>query len=248
IRYCHHERGIRADLTTETLNAVDHFEADYQRAIHSPRPQGPAALVAALGALGIETPWPPDEPPTDVGQMMLETLRRAVGGQPALDRLDDTPLPDEPFDWHAIPTDVRDRVTEVLTLVDRCCDTMLDTEYRTACRRFLARVAAGGPEIFRRRSQASTAAAAVCWTIGKANHLFDSDIGGRRVLVKDLLAHFGIHQGGLSRRAEPMLRALGVDPYQYGAIDLGSPDYLTSARRARIIALRDRYTAAADRF
>src|SRR5262249_56006806 len=96
-------------------------------------------------------------------------------------------------------------------------------------------------------SEASAGAAAVCWAVGKANPLFDSALGGRRVLVKDLRGRFGIPQGGLSRRAEPMLRAIGVDPYQAGAIDLGSPDYLISARREGIIALRDQYTAAADR-
>jgi len=71
---------------------------------------------------------------------------------------------------------VHDRVAEVLALLDRCCDELLDTEYRTACRRFLARAAAGDPEIFRRRSKPASAAAAVCWVIGKADMLFDPDI------------------------------------------------------------------------
>ena len=40
-----------------------------------------------------------------------------------------------------------------------------------------------------------------------------------------------------------MLRAIAVAPYQYGGTDLGSPGYLTSTRRARIITLRDNYRA-----
>ncbi|MGH3914104.1 MAG: hypothetical protein ACRDTC_11965 [Pseudonocardiaceae bacterium] len=49
IRFCHRERGIRAELTTQTLKAVDEYESRYQKLIRSPRPQGPAALLAAMG-------------------------------------------------------------------------------------------------------------------------------------------------------------------------------------------------------
>jgi hypothetical protein len=52
IRFCHAERGIRADLTSGTLAAVDEYEAEYQRVIRSDRPQGPEALLAAMGVLG----------------------------------------------------------------------------------------------------------------------------------------------------------------------------------------------------
>lgn len=221
-----HERGIRAELTDQTLAAVDEYEPDYQQTIRSPRPQGPAALLAAMGALDPDGPWPlPDVEPESFPEIMLDSLRRAVGGDDALDRLDAAPLPDEPFAWDPILSDVHERVAEVLTLVDRCCDDLLDVDYRTACRRFLARAAAGDPEIFR-RGRAETAAAAICWIIGKANDLFGS--GG--MLVKDLMSHFGIRHGTVSQRSEPLLRAIGVDPQQYGAMNLGSPT--TSRLRA----------------
>ncbi len=128
-----------------------------------------------------------------------------------------------------------------LILDDRCCDDLLDVEYRAACRRLLARAAAGNPDIFRRRGRADTAAAAVCWIIGKANDLFSN--GG--LLVKDLMSHFRI-QGSVSTRSEPLLRAVGVDPHQYGAMNLGSPDYLTSSHREQIVARRDHYRAMDD--
>jgi hypothetical protein len=240
IGFCHHERGIRAELTDQTLAAVDEYEPDYQRTIRSPRPQGPAALLAAMGALDSEGSWPlPEVEPESFPEIMLDSLRRAVGGDDALDRLDAAPLPDEAFGWEDIPPDVHDRVAEVLTLVDRCCDELLDVEYRTACRRLLARAAAGDADIFRRRGRAETAAAAVCWIIGKANDLFSSGA----ILVKDLTSHFGIQQGSVSQRSEPLLRAVGVDPRQYGAMDLGSPDYLTSSCRERILARREHYRA-----
>ena len=57
IRFCHQERGIRAELTDQTLRAVDTWEPEYQDIIRSPRPQGPEALLAGLGLLGDE-----DEP------------------------------------------------------------------------------------------------------------------------------------------------------------------------------------------
>ncbi len=230
IRFCHQERGIRPALTADTLAAVDSYEPEYQRTIRSPRPQGTAALLAAMGVLGQDSVWP-----------LLDALRRAVGGDAALDRLDARPLPDEPFAWETVPGDVHERVTEVLRLVDQCCDELLDVEYRTACRRLLARAVAGDPEIFRRRSRPETAAAAICWVIAKANDLFSGEL-----LVKDLVGHFGIGQSSVSQRSGPLLRAVGVDPHQYGVMNLGSPDYLTSTRRERILTLRDRYRAMDD--
>ena len=244
IRFCHHKRGIRAALTANTLAAVDEYEPEYQRIIRSPQPLGPAALLAAMGAFRPAGAWPlPGTELPTLPEMMLATLRRAVGGEDTLDELDAVPLPDEPFAWDPIPADIHERVAEVLRLVDRCCDELLDVEYRTACRRYLGRAAAAGPEIFRRRGRAETAAAAICWGIGKANDLFSG-----AMLVKDLIGHFGIGQGSVSQRSEPLLRAIGVDPHQqhYGEMNLGSPDYLTSARRRQILARRDHYRAMAD--
>ena len=52
IRFCHAEREIRAALTDDTLAAVDEWEPEYQWVIRSSRPQGPMALLAAMGVLG----------------------------------------------------------------------------------------------------------------------------------------------------------------------------------------------------
>ncbi|MCA1836224.1 MAG: DUF6398 domain-containing protein [Actinobacteria bacterium] len=207
IRFCHHERKIRPALTDETLAAVDEYEPKYQQIIAAPRPQGPAALLAAMGALHPDGPWPDSEAQLPgVGEIMLDSLRRAVGGEDALAALDGTPLPDESFDWQPIPGDIHHRVAEV---------------------------------IFRRRGRAETAAGAICWIIGKANDLFSPAMP-----VKDLMHFFGISQGSVSQRSEAFLRAIGVDPAdRFGSIDLGSPDYLTSARRTEIITLRDHYRA-----
>ena len=248
VRFCHAERGIRAELTRDTLAAVDLFEPDYHRTIRSARPQGPMALLAAIDPNGRweQDHFDPDDDylddPIDFRdhrQVMSELLRNAAGGDEALRALDDRPLPDEDFDWAAIPVDVHDRVAEVLGLVDACCDELLDVEYRTACRRLLARVAMGDPAVFRRRASTATAAAAICWIVGRDNDLFRSGYDG--LLVKDLMAHFGIAQGGVSQRAETFIKAAGYHPSRRWDVRLGDPTLLVSGRRRRVIELRDEY-------
>jgi hypothetical protein len=236
VRFCHTERGIRTGLTDETLKAIDRWEPEYQATIRSPRPQGPFALLAAMGALDPE--WSPALLGSeDFAALTRESLERAVGGPKQLAALTDDPLADEPFDWTDVPQDIRPAVGEVLALCDTCCATLLDTEYRTAARRFLAAVATGDPAVFRRAARAQTAAAAVCWIIGKANDLFTQSGDGLR--AKDLVAHFGLPGGSPSQRAATLLRAAGLRDHTSGTIDLGSPRYLVSSRRRRIIERRD---------
>jgi hypothetical protein len=66
------------------------------------------------------------------------------------------------------------------------------------------------------------------------------------MLVKDLMSHFELPHGSVSQRAVVLLRAAGFETGQYAGMDLGSGNYLTSARRRRIIQLRDRYLAGDD--
>lgn len=228
IGFAHAETGVRSDLTRDALAAVDRWEPRYQQTIRSARLQGPEALLAALGV-------GPDEPES-WEQSTLDWLALEVGDRTQLDRLDDDPLPDEPFRWDGIPDDVRGRVAEVLALIDHCCDERLDVEYRTACRRLLARVASGDSDVFRRKGRAETAAATMVWIVGKANDLFQL-WGGMQ--VKDLMGYFGLQTGGVSQRATTMLRAGGFSP-DTSNLRLGSPDYLVSARRRKIIEARDR--------
>jgi Domain of unknown function (DUF6398) len=203
------------------------------------------ALLAAMGAVDPDGPWDMDDVELgefDQGSYILDQLREATGGEDALRTLDDEPLPDEPFDWTGIPDDVHDKVAEILAMCDRCCDDVLGVEYRTACRRLLARAAAGDPAVFRRRASSATAAAAVCWTVGKDNDLFLP--WGAGMQVKDLLAHFGIKQRGVSQRAETLMKAAGFDPYaRRWDLRLGCPELLVSKRRRRIIELRDKHAS-----
>ena len=243
IRFCHAERGITASLTAETLEAVDRYEPEFLDAVASPRRNGPAAVLAAriLESVAFDDLDEEDlEDVLDYGSyvaVVLGWLCDAVGGPTALTELDDEPLPDRAFSWSGIATDVRDRVHEVLELCDRFCDDRLDAEYRSACRTFLGRVARHDTSVFRRNGRANTAAAAICWTIGKVNELFS----GRGMRVMDLTAYFGIAQGGVSQRADTLIRAAGYERYDApGVINLADLDLLVSTRRRQIIDLRDR--------
>lgn len=242
IRFCHQELGLRTQLTEETLTAVDEWEPEFRAAIKDPStPRGPGALLATL--LGAdEGAWVDEEstPWLDLPreQLLLELLHDTIGDEEQLSSLDDSPLPDEPIDWDAIPADLHDRVGEVAALTDRCCDELLDVEHRTAARRLLADIARGDPAVFRRRSRADTAAAAVVWTIAKANGSLRQQAGG--LTAKTLLAWFGL-TGSVSQRAATMLKAVGVDTggSTAGELRLGTPRYLVSAKRRKLLSWRD---------
>ena len=85
--------------------------------------------------------------------------------------------------------------------------------------------------------------AAVCWAIGKGNQRFGQGTGELR--VKDLMSYFSLSQSSVSERGYQIMHAAGIMPAStYPAVRLGSPGLLVSARRRRIIELRDRHNAA----
>ncbi|KRF17009.1 hypothetical protein ASG90_06645 [Nocardioides sp. Soil797] len=241
IRFCHRERRIPTELTASTLASVDRWEPDYQRAIRSDRPQGPAALVARLldqDGLDTDDRFFDDD---HLDDYILRMLDGSVGGRDALISLDREPLPDEPFDWQAVPEDIRERVAEVLELSDRCAVELLDTEHRTAMRRFLARASVNDPTIFRRKGAPERAAAAVAWAVARAN----GSLSVYGLQTQELLAWFGV-KGSVSQRAEPFLRANGVDPHaQFGPWQgLGDPGLLVSRHRGALIEKRDQHLSS----
>ena len=241
IRFCHAERKIRPTLTDQTLAAVNEYEPEYQRVIRSPRPQGPMALLAAMGVRGDQEPW--EDEPLEPARYILDALAEEVGGEDALDSVDDTPIPEEEFCWDGVAHDVRDRVGEVLAACDRCCDDLLGAEYRTACRRLLARAVPGLSGMLHKATKPEVIAAAVCWAIGKGNQRFGQRADELR--VKDLMSYFSLRQSSVSERGCQIMHAAGIQPATtYPAVCLGSPDLLVSARRRRIIELRDRHRAA----
>jgi hypothetical protein len=200
------------------------------------------ALLAAMGVAGDQEPW--QDEPFEAGRYFLDTLAEEVGGADALDSLDGTPLPDqEEFGWDGVPADLRDRAGVVLAACDRCCDDLLGAEYRTACRRLLARAVPGLSGVLSKTTRPEVLAAAACWVIGQGNQRFGQRPGELR--VKDLTSYFGLGQSSVSERGYQIMRAAGIQPASaYPAVRLGSPDLLVSSRRRRIIELRDHHRAA----
>lgn len=235
ISFSHAERGIRSTHTDEALAAVAAWEPEYRETISSPRLQGPEALLAKMGLLDPDSP----ESALDaaLARLVMTRLHDAVGDEDALRRLRPDPLPDEAFDWTGIPEDLHETIATVLALCDRCCDELFDIEHRTACRRLLGDLARTDSALFPASTRVDITAAGVCWIVAKANSSFGTRPG--EVRVKDLTAHFGLRTTP-SQRGNALLRS-GIVGARVTDVDaLGSPRYLTSARRRKIIAARDR--------
>ncbi len=167
-------------------------------------------------------------------------LIEAVGGVDALWRLDARPLPDEPFDCSVVDSADVPFAHEVVALSDRCCDEILDIEFRTITRRILARVAARDPGPLRRSRHAARCAAALVWLAGQANGEFGRR--GRRT-ASWLWAWFGVANS--SDRGRSLRSAAGLEPERpdysrWGEpLTLGDASLLHSAYRGRLAAERD---------
>jgi hypothetical protein len=241
VQFAHAEIGIDQELTAEALDAIEFHERGYHSIISKPRRQGPEAILEAMGAFDrLDDDRDDDDREDDqlddfddLEILVLDLLADQVGGHDQLAALTTEPLPDEPFDWVGVPSGVHDRIAEVLALCDDCCDRHLDVEHRTAVRRLLHDVAIGDPQIFVRRGKVETAAASLCWMIGRAN----DTVGWGRLQTQDLMRSFGL-KSPPSTRANTMRAAIGADLTEWPA-SLGSPRYLTGTRRQSIIKRRD---------
>ena len=234
IRYCHDRNAIRADLTEETLAAVDRYEPEYLKLIHSDRQKSMAGLAEVL--LGSERAKGLSD-----SEWTLEYLARDVGGVDALMSLDESALPDEGFDWSGIPEDIRPAVEAILEQCDGCADALFDVEHRTAMRRFLARAARTDPKVFARKGSPVRGAAAVAWVITTGNQT--AGVWSAEMTARDLLAHFGV-TGSVSDRAGTLMRAAGIPTgHATSSIELGDPGLLVSARRRSLMQSRDKTLA-----
>jgi hypothetical protein len=248
VRYAHDQRGIRRELTVDTLDGIKRHAPEFRRQLGGAA-RGLAPMLADLLAehasdpadLGAGFGFTVDSSgrPVPFAERMRALLIERVGDGETLDALDLDPLPDEPLDLDRLPDDIRERVTRVAALTDACCLDLLDVEHRTACRRLLVDIAAADPQIFRRRSKDETAAAAIVWIVTKANDSLQPHHGG--LTAKRLVGWFGI-TGSVSQRAETMLRALDVPRRLDTGVRLGTPRYLTAGARASIIERRDHDT------
>ena len=229
VPYGHRLRSIPQSDTDDTLEQVKKLTPEYLTLINRPRRQGPEALLEQMGVYDA----------TSDDEYFIGVLAEQVGGRGRLDALNGEPLLDETLDLTGLPNDIQDRVRAVAELCDACCEELFDRECRTAVRRLLHDVAAGDPQIFRRRGRDETAAAALCWLVGRTNTVMDPG----RMQSQQLMAYFGL-KGSPSQRAEPMRQAIGLPGYYVGRSDLGSDRYLTGETRRELMIRRDRWLAA----
>ena len=224
VAFGHEHVGVPARFTVEAWEAIDAFEPEYLDLIaDGDRPQGVAALFDAMGVpMADDLGYLAD----DIGPF----LEDEVGGPDALAALDAVPLPDEPFDGEGLGEAVRDRLTPVVAQLDDVVGEVFGVEARTACRRLARRVALAEPAVITRAKRDEVTAAALCWMVATANGLFGP------VLVKDVLARFGLASGGVSQRVEAIRRGLGL---RWDSRALGTADLLVSSYRQRLLALRD---------
>jgi hypothetical protein len=118
-------------------------------------------------------------------------------------------------------------------------------EYRTACRRLLARAARGIPSTPLASAKPGQVAAAVCWVVGRGNHRFGTRPG--ELKVKDLTGYFGIAGSTVSQRGYQVIQAADLQLTDDASVfQPDSADLLVSERRRRIISRRDQYRAAID--
>lgn len=233
IRFCHDRTDIRADLTAETLAAVDQYEPEYLRLIRGNEQRAMTDLAEAL--LGVERVAVNDR------EWTLEFLAHDVGGVDALMALDEEPLPDEDFDWTGIPEGIRSAVAAILEHCDGCADALFDVEHRTAMRRFLARAARNDPTVFARKGSPVRGAAAIAWVISTGNRT--AGVWSAPMTAKDLLAHFGI-TGSVSDRAGTLIRAAGLPTgHATRSVELADPGLLVSTRRKSLVRSRDQALA-----
>jgi hypothetical protein len=237
VPFVHTELGLDQELTVDVLEAIEVYERHYLHTISRPRRQGAEAILEAAGIgdpldrndLSAQEFFSED----DLKIFVLDELADQVGGQQQLDQLTTEPLPDEPFDWTGLPAEIHDRVAEVLLRCDECCAQYFDVEHRTAVRRLLRDVAAADPQIFLRRAKSETATAALCWMVARANE----SVSYFGLQTQELMAWFGL-ESPPSQRSYTMRKAIGANQTESLA-SLGSPRYLTGARRQSIIERRD---------
>ena len=174
-----------------------------------------------------------------IAAYQLDDIARLLGGIDALHALDAQPLPDEAFSWDAGPEneELVAVVSEVVAQCDDVCGTLLDVEHRTACRRLVARAAAGGAEWFLSGRTPASMAGSVQWSILRMNRSVRVGNGGPR--MKDVAAYLGL-KSNISGRYRGLLRAAGLCELWPEFGGPGAADLLVARRRLEMRNQRDR--------
>jgi hypothetical protein len=182
VRFSHARQKIPADLTADTLDAIERWSDAFSRAISRPgrSPMDNATRLARVAAgldpdLFDDDDYDDDFDDDDFADEELDDATfyngkvdelearviDLVGGRAAYDSLDDAPLGDVAFDWSRVPQGLTAAVGETLTHVDRWAVDLFDPEVRTIARSVLAGVVAADPGVFKRSPRTDALAAAI---------------------------------------------------------------------------------------
>lgn len=219
--------GRLIDTWTERVEGTAYHSWAQQLDRSEPRPTRPV----------IELPPPPHE-------AVLGWLDSTVGGRAALVALDESPLVvDEP------DPEGDDAYADTRSRLERLCATYFDDEFLAATTAALATLHAEEPALLVEASAAEVAGG-ICWMVGRAN----GRVGAGTPVTQQVLRRELWLSGSPSRRVtkyKNCLRGLLPPPPHRPSscpdlAELGSPAYLTSTTRQRLVKLRDRALAAAE--
>ncbi len=213
VRFAHDRREIPSYLTDETVEAVARWTPDFLAAIARPgrSPMSHAVHMARVAAgldpdsLG-DDEWE-GEVPIDLGlddpslDEIESHLIAQVGGAEAYAALSDDPLPDEPFDWTAVPDQWRSETLSALAVLDRMTLELCDVETRTVGRRILASLVSGDGAVFKRSTDFDRLAAAIIWAMVTEWQHSGRSLGFNFDTQKELSAATGVKAAAISSRA-----------------------------------------------
>lgn len=186
VRFAHDRQAVPADLTAETLDAVERWRGEFGALVSRPGRSAAGGVVGRLqvaAGIGEHLHDAYDDDDDDLfdpifgddGEIdmrrMLDVVEadviELVGGQAAYGTLDDEPLGDVPFDWSAVPDRLREPTDEALARLDEWAVELFDAEVRTIARSVLAGVVAADPRVFDRSPRTDALAAAILYFLVK---------------------------------------------------------------------------------
>lgn len=232
VRFAHRERGIGAEHTTATIEAIDQWApamlsgaADLDLAALPDDAWDDGFDLDDLFPGGDADLWDDDEDDDDLvpltflptGEIDILTILdrlerriiRAMGGAAAAASLGRDPLPPHRVDPTVVTDDLADLIEDIGRRIDEVCAAELDDELASICHHYLEALLEADQAVFRRSARADLIAAGLVWTAITIQHHVDGRPSDPSLPTQKRLAEvMGVAAGSLSGRARTIRRAL----------------------------------------